>query len=99
MSGMQEKQEHTPGEWKSLHDDGVVSAYEKTGQHTSRIITIARGCSIANARLIAASPDLYEALDEAINYVAAHAALTKDASASAFLDKCTAALAKAKGGA
>lgn len=56
---------HTPGPWIAFHDDGVVSAYERTGDHTSRIVTISGGSSIANARLIAAAPDMLEALEDA----------------------------------
>jgi hypothetical protein len=52
----------------------------------------------ANAAIIATAPTLYECLDVAINYVAAHAALTHDGKASTFLNKCTAVLFKAKGG-
>lgn len=51
----------------------------------------------ANARLIIAAPDLYEALDEAINYVAVMASTLGDHSHAAFLDKATAALSKARG--
>lgn len=62
---------HTPGPWLSFHEDGVVSAYEPTGGGTARIVTIARHCSIANARLIAAAPDLLEALKLQLAYEAA----------------------------
>lgn len=46
-------------------------------------------------RLRTVNAELVAALDEAINYVAAHASLTKSAEAAAFLDKCTSILARA----
>lgn len=51
----------------------------------------------ANAHLFAAAPDLAEALDEAINFLAVYAVTAKDEQASALLDKCTAALSRAEG--
>lgn len=45
-----------------------------------------------------AAEELYEALDEAITYVAAMASFIKNEPAhAAFLDKCTHALARARG--
>jgi hypothetical protein len=55
---------HTPGPWKTFHDDGVVSAYEKTGEHKARIITIARCRSIADAHLTSAAPELLREVKE-----------------------------------
>lgn len=51
----------------------------------------------ANAHLIAAAPKLYEALDEAINYLAVYASTMHDGKAAALLNKCTAAMADATG--
>lgn len=86
----------TPGVWKR---DGVV-IWGETRPIAQCVFLDARyplESDSANAQLIAAAPDLYEALDEAINYVAVMCATIGDHSHAAFLDKATAALAKARG--
>lgn len=44
-----------------------------------------------------AAQDLYDALDEAVYYLAVYAATVRDDKATVLLRKCTAALDKAKG--
>lgn len=63
------------------------------GAELWRIVTEIFNGGVANA----AAPELYEALDEAINYVAVMSATLGDHAHAAFLDKATAALAKARG--
>lgn len=93
----------TPGPWgppvpvDGLLDEQFWSILCNDGHGEICVIPRRNSEDEANARLTAAAPDLYEALNEAINHVALHAARTGDEKASAFLDKCTAALAKARG--
>jgi hypothetical protein len=51
---------HTPGPW-TVTGDGSVHVSVPTGEHTARLVTLARGMSDANARLIAAAPDMFSA--------------------------------------
>jgi hypothetical protein len=60
----QEKVTHTPGPWKV-----ISQGYERTGIFTnsnSQLAKIYIGNQMENARLIAAAPELLEALKEAI---------------------------------
>lgn len=58
------KTTHTPGEWEFAQDSGTNYGYDAyvfaTPQSVSR--RIADVCNLADARLIAAAPDLLEAL-------------------------------------
>ena len=61
---------HTPGPWEIRHDNGLVT---DAGGHPVAFMPIStRGLAYhaANARLIAAAPDLLEALDEALTELA-----------------------------
>lgn len=59
---------HTPGPWKVAVSDHRVWVYkEALGKHiadTDTTVTMPRAEQIANARLIAAAPDMLEALRE-----------------------------------
>jgi hypothetical protein len=60
---------HTPGPWKALPDTGSESfAFEVTGQRMEGVALVYAydTPSDANARLIAAAPDLLEALRDAL---------------------------------
>jgi hypothetical protein len=50
---------HTPGPWKEADSDGVLTVY---GYPYNGIVCDVRNYYEANARLIAAAPDLLEAL-------------------------------------
>ncbi len=84
---------HTPGPWKILVPDG--SMIVANGHH---IASVAMGGPIdgpedrANARLIAAAPDLLAALKEAADFVQPFNR------ASDLLDRIDAAIASATGG-
>lgn len=79
----------TPGPW-SYDGKFTVGIPHRDGETFFRT-------NPEDARLIVVSPDLYEALDEAINYLAAWASSYGDEKAAALLNKSTAALAKARG--
>ena len=84
---------HTPGPWKT------VSVYADTEVRTDSealvaVVTPVRCESAENARLIAAAPDLLEALRGAVVLFACHA---KDCTAMNWLDRAEAALTKAGG--
>lgn len=108
---MTETTEFSPGPWSARHNDHYweigSEAHGQIGDACASNHIYVDGKELpedqceriaeANARLSAASPELYGCLNEAINYVAAHAAITNDEPASALLSRCTAALAKARG--
>lgn len=86
------KAKHTPGPWASHHADGVVSAAVTAGNGTSRFVTVARHCSIDDARLIAAAPELLDACAFALTILEALGNGSGDAASA-----CRAAIAKAEG--
>ena len=57
---MTAKPSHTPGPWKIMPLGTVIYAPSKVGPN----VTICTGTTPANARLIAAAPELLEALKE-----------------------------------
>jgi hypothetical protein len=62
---------HTPGPWKALPDTGSESfAFEVTGQRMEGVALVYAydTPSAANARLIAAAPDLLEALQSLLRF-------------------------------
>lgn len=78
--------------YEIIADDASFVA-EICGSHTTEDEDAVHAALIVRA--VNSHAELVAALDEAINYVAAHASLTKSAEAAAFLDKCTAALKSA----
>lgn len=70
MTDRDSKVAFTPGPWVAAEGEGRVYRYANiyryanTGEHTARIETISRGSSYANARLIAAAPELYIEAEE-----------------------------------
>ena len=84
---------HTPGPWRAS-DDGRVFWAEPTGPNTARHTTLARECSNANARLIAAAPELLAALEAlALSY----GAMFPPNKTTPVLQKAIAAIVKATG--
>jgi hypothetical protein len=81
---------HTPGPWSLDSDAGQVHIVA-AGAAIARVMAMrSDGCGEANARLIAAAPDLLEALQAVID----HGSMTGADWAS---DKARAAIAKATG--
>jgi hypothetical protein len=97
----------TPGPWRFI--TGYIMGSDGVGPYGPREVQVGtvgayRDSELlpfnkerwdADGALIAAAPALYEALNEAINYVAVMAATLGDHSHAAVLDKATAALSKA----
>lgn len=95
---------HTPGPWKlrraehSLEHDFILHA----GPHiiawsvprADRSNTRKKSEHIANARLIAAAPELLEALKQMVSIVVIHSNATRNNFAWAELDEARAAIAK-----
>jgi len=54
--------EYTKGEWKAANKSGEDTYNIYADQDNSLSYLIARDCTEANANLIAAAPDMYEAL-------------------------------------
>lgn len=59
--------------------------------------SVSEDVAVANAHLIAAAPDLFGCLDEAVNYLAVWASTNGDEKAATLLQRCTATLSKARG--
>jgi hypothetical protein len=88
---------HTPGPWEAYIDGQISSVNTFAESDRAMLIDITRsGTSVkqdnANARLIAAAPDLLAALERL------YAALSLDADMVLACEQARAALAKAKGG-
>jgi hypothetical protein len=96
---------HTPGTWTLSHDaEGVFTIHAKGNNKAPARIAIVTSFkddlaeiseaeAASNGRLIAAAPELFEALVDLFNW------LTPDWQQSSLGDKANAAIAKAKGGA
>lgn len=105
---MSAEQKHTPGEWEAvLNDDprgqpvayyrGLICTVEHGGRYLAVVAKI--GCALpaqweANARLIAAAPDLLAALKLLVSDVADYEAWQRPCHA---LDVANAAISKAEG--
>jgi hypothetical protein len=60
---------HTPGPWRSgslAGHDGTIHTIQKTGEHTGRVLVIARDTSEANAAFIVMAVNNQVALVEAL---------------------------------
>ena len=104
---------HTQGPWQVLHDASVVGPDEVQEDGSIHVQSIARMalCQelMANARLIAAAPELLEALEALVKRVEYYSAIPEDqrptieqweyTEGSSEMSAARAALAKAKGGA
>lgn len=95
-----EKNEHTPGPWKFGHLGTeafwIGPDYNQTPvAHVDHDMEYARDNSRANARLIAAAPELLEALENLANAASA----TPGFASPMFLKDARAAIAKARGSA
>jgi hypothetical protein len=103
---------HTPGPWMYDHVDGVVFALQDNGERDVDVCTMpveeaetSRECVIhADARLIAAAPELLEALRETLNVVEGETCgecgvecETCECDGSAWWRRARAAIAKAEG--
>ena len=94
---------HTPGPWLiNRESEDVIEgklSIESVNAETQLSYFIAQvdGCKSqeANARLIAAAPDLLEALDDAMDMLGSR--LIKDTFGYEWHEKASAAIAKAKG--
>lgn len=89
---------HTPGPWLFDEESGAITTHKRIAKGITRITTVRLGWAepfeseqIANARLIAAAPDLLEALQLCRWHMYEHASNTPD---NAF-EKLCAAIAKA----
>jgi hypothetical protein len=86
--------QHTSEPWRVAHDVAVVVAGEGegfVGVADCRTVDVTKGVAMANARLIAAAPDLLDALEEL---------LWADPMSPRYqgkIDKADAAIRKAKG--
>jgi hypothetical protein len=89
----------TPGPWNVIESElGTIRIKARRGFIAILDERDSGEEDAANARLIAAALGLYEALDEAINYLAIYALWRLgDEKAKEILNKCTTALAKARG--
>ena len=64
---------HTPGPW-SLMEDIYVDKYEKNSEQGKQVVELVHGVNMtpeekkANARLIAAAPDILEALQDSVKF-------------------------------
>lgn len=95
---------HTPGPWRAktervivaetyyINAHGEKSFYDKEIAWTQPISSTAQGSRVANARLIAAAPDLLTAVNEAFDF------LGGVDGASEIRDTLLAAILKATGG-
>ena len=89
---------HTAAPWKMVPTrDGNIAIDHPTGKYAdpvARVYSYGTSEGVANARLIAAAPELFEALTNALG-LWAH--LSTDATQQAWLTQARAAIAKAKG--
>ena len=89
------KTQHTPGPWAiyvNAPSDVVIRKMSKDGYELCAIARVSSG--YANAHLIAAAPELLEALDAALKLIELVMPIDGDVTR-----KARAAIAKAKGGA
>lgn len=91
------KAQHTPGPWKKENGNVLIPVYPgDAGVETLRPILESRvGEAEANARLIAAAPDLLEALETLLAAASGPLEGRSDAN-DRILDSCRAAIAKAR---
>lgn len=84
---------HTPGPWHTAGDQGVQIRSQR--DQIAKVWTMRGNEWKANARLIAAAPDLLEAL-RAVDVLFGH--LARDSTQRIWLDNARAAIAKATTG-
>ena len=85
---------HTPGPWQwTQHFDPTISIYKDGFGQIARLYDSSAGTGKANARLIAAAPDLLDALEFVMNR------LVDKHEDDIAAQKARAAIAKATGGA
>ncbi len=83
---------HTPGPWQwTQHFDPTISIYRDGFGQIARLYDSSAGTGKANARLIAAAPDLLAALIEIVSADDAHELTQKH------IESARAAIAKATG--
>ena len=84
---------HTPGPWQwTQHFDPTISIYKDGFGQIARLYDSSAGTGKANARLIAAAPDLLDALQSIIEDIDSEFGTDCD------YNKARAAIAKATGG-
>ncbi len=87
---------HTPGPWQwTQHFDPTISIYKDGFGQIARLYDSSAGTGKANARLIAAAPDLLDALEDLLHEVGFGRVITETTAST----KARAAIAKATGGA
>ncbi len=87
---------HTPGPWQwTQHFDPTISIYKNGFGQIARLYDSSAGTGKANARLIAAAPDLLDALEDLLHEVGFGRVITETTAST----KARAAIAKATGGA
>jgi len=86
---------HTQGPWRTGDRFNTVFGPPNGTPSPQTIATVAKG-NEANARLIAAAPELLEQFEQAM--IVLEAVNSKGAQDTAFIMKCRAVIAKAKGG-
>ena len=85
---------HTPGPWKVFDESLVVGPHDGTTDNIASVRSRSDGSRIANSRLIAAAPEMHEALSL---YVSAGVGNSTDfATQSLAHEKAIYALAKAR---
>lgn len=92
----------TKGTWRVEDDESVTRIYAEVGlriadAHSSNRRGLSAAERLANANLIAAAPDLYEALRLVMPIVRGADARTTNPGGTALLAFCEAVLAKARG--
>lgn len=94
---------HTPGPWTTQATEHGITVYSTAGRDVADVLSDGGSEAIADARLIAAAPELLEALrraEAAIKYAVAAANSEADyVRICEIQDAVSAAIAKATGGA
>lgn len=88
---------YTPGPWKVLRGpDAIRPAVTAVDPETGRVMFVCKLATLADARLIAAAPELLEALKELVNTREQHAGRVEPGSDGRYA-RARAAIAKAEG--
>lgn len=90
---MNTKPTHTPGPWKN---QGTLVYQGETSAGVARIVADARGRELENARLIAAAPEMLEALEYLVRMID-ESPLYLDAEQEMMRNKAHETLKKARG--
>lgn len=91
---MKDQPKHTPGPWKVTRNNTGVRSVDA---HVCRVWMLRNGHGVANARLIAAAPDLLEALKILSDYPIAGGYALGPCISECDMKEIRAAIAKAEG--